>query len=79
MEYIDKVVKREILKVAPNAELTDDTDLTKDLGLDSLDMVEVYMNIENEFNIKVSDEEISKCGTRIKDIKELVQKYVTAK
>jgi len=79
MEYIDKVVKREISKVAPNAELTDDTDLTKDLGLDSLDMVEVYMNIENEFNIKVSDEEISKCGTRIKDVKELVQKYVTAK
>ena len=48
MEYIDKVVKREISKVAPNAELTDDTDLTKDLGLDSLDMVEVYMNINSQ-------------------------------
>ena len=28
MEYIDKVVEREILKVVPNAEITDDTDLT---------------------------------------------------
>ena len=76
MEYIDKVVEREILKVVPNAEITDDTDLTKDLCLDSLDMVEFYMNLENEFNIKVSDEEIANCGTKIKDIKELLKKYV---
>lgn len=76
MEYIDKVVEREILKVVPNAELTDDTDLTKDLCLDSLDMVELYMNLENEFNIKVSDEEIANCGTKIKDIKELLKKYI---
>ncbi len=79
MEYIDKVVKKEILKMLPNAELTDETDLTKDLCLDSLDMVELYMNLENEFDIKVSDEEIAKCGTKIKDIKELLKKYVTAK
>lgn len=76
MEYIDKAVEREILKVVPNAELTDDTDLTKDLCLDSLDMVELYMNLENEFNIKVSDEEIASCGTKIKDIKELLKKYI---
>ena len=76
MEYIDKAVEREILKVVPNTELTDDTDLTKDLCLDSLDMVELYMNLENEFNIKVSDEEIASCGTKIKDIKELLKKYI---
>ena len=37
-------------------EVTLEADLTDDLGADSLDAVELIMAIEDEFDIKVSDE-----------------------
>lgn len=34
-----------------------DASLANDLGVDSLDAVEIIMNIEKEFNISISDQE----------------------
>lgn len=34
----------------------------KDLGSDSLDTVELIMELENEFNIKINDDEMEKIG-----------------
>lgn len=34
-----------------------------DLGLDSLDVIEVVMNIEQEFNISINEEEITEEAT----------------
>ncbi|ANZ22557.1 acyl carrier protein [Buchnera aphidicola (Diuraphis noxia)] len=36
---------------------------TKDLGADSLDIVELIMALEEEFNIEISDEEAEKINT----------------
>lgn len=47
--------------------------LSEDLGADSIDAVELIMNIEDEFNIQVSDEE----AQNIKTVGDLV-KYVEA-
>jgi len=36
-------------------ELTDDASLTHDLGFDSLDILEIIMTVEDEFNISIED------------------------
>ena len=51
-----------------------ETVLMKDLGADSLDIVEMIMSVEEEFSITVPDEDVQK----IKTFGELV-KYVKSK
>ena len=43
--------------------ITAETDIMKDLEADSLDAVEVIMNIEEEFGIEISDEDAEKFAT----------------
>ena len=40
-----------------------ETDLQDDLGADSLDVVELLMSIEDEFEIEIPDEEIENIRT----------------
>ena len=54
---------KEILsdKIGPDADRikTGDELLTHDLGIDSLDLLEFVMAIEDEFNIEIDDQELS--------------------
>ena len=43
--------------------ITADTDLQEDLGADSLDVVDLPMSIEDEFEVEVPDEEIENIKT----------------
>lgn len=43
--------------------LLPDTDLQDDLGADSLDVVDLLMSIEDEFDIEIPDEEIEHIRT----------------
>ena len=43
--------------------ITKDTDLQEDLGADSLDVVDLLMSIEDEFEIEVPDDEIENLKT----------------
>ena len=45
------------------------------LGLDSLDMVEFMFDIENEFNIKIPDQEFK--VTTIKEIVDAVDRFIS--
>lgn len=45
------------------AELTLTTTLREDLGADSLDAVELNMALEEEFDIKISDDELASLKT----------------
>ena len=54
--------------------ITVDTDLQEDLGADSLDVVDLLMSIEDEFEVEVPDEEIE----NIKTVDALVS-YIEAK
>ncbi len=51
--------------------VTPDTTIAEDLGADSLDVVDLLMSIEDEFEIEIPDEEID----NIKTVGELV-KYI---
>lgn len=58
MATIDKV--KEIISKQLNKsidEITEDKEVVKDLGADSLDVVEMLMALEEEFSITVSEEE----------------------
>lgn len=44
-------------KVDSSKELSDESSFVQDLGLDSLDVVEVVMEVEHEFNIQIPDHE----------------------
>jgi acyl carrier protein len=43
--------------------ITENTNLLEDLGADSLDLVEIIMEIENTFGIAIPDEDITKLKT----------------
>ena len=53
-EKLQKIVAEEL--GVDSAEVTLEADINDDLGADSLDAVELIMAIEDEFEIKVSDE-----------------------
>jgi len=41
----------------PVEDITEDKEIVKDLGADSLDVVEMLMGLEEKFNVTVPDEE----------------------
>lgn len=43
--------------------ITTDTSLTEDLGADSLDLADVLMAIEDEFDVEIPDEDIENIKT----------------
>jgi len=53
--------------------ITASSRLTEDLGADSLDMVEIVMEVEHQFNIEIDDDEYLHCTT-VDLIAELVNK-----
>ena len=70
MEVADKIIK--IIAEQLNkdvSEITLEKELVADLGADSLDAVEIIMNIEEEFAITVPEEDAS----RIKTVGEIIE------
>ncbi len=57
---------------ADEDELTMETNIAKDLEADSLDVVELLMTIEDEFEVEIPDEEIENIKT-IGDLTEYIQ------
>ncbi|MGM3307733.1 acyl carrier protein [Anabaena sp. WFMT] len=58
-------------KVVPNATFTDD------LGADSLDIVELVMALEEEFEIEIPDEDAEKILT-VQDVVNYIKNHVAA-
>ena len=54
-ETIKELIAKQLNK--PVAEITEDKEVVKDLGADSLDVMEMLMNLEEEFNITVSEDD----------------------
>ena len=46
-----------------DAEITDEASFAEDLDADSLDLVELIMELEDQFGIKISDEDAQKILT----------------
>ncbi|KAB2845473.1 MAG: acyl carrier protein [Melioribacteraceae bacterium] len=56
------------------SQITPEASFTNDLGADSLDIVELVMEFENQFGISIPDEDAEKIGTVGDAIKYLTDK-----
>ncbi|MFA6624826.1 MAG: DUF1493 family protein [Bacilli bacterium] len=68
-ELVSKQVRKrkvDLDSISPDTKL-------EDLGLDSLDTAELLINIEQEFNIELTQDEMVSVQT-VKDIKDLIDK-----
>ena len=76
MEYEEIVNKVKAIIVdklgVEDSEVTENANFTNDLGADSLDTVELLMEFEKVFGIKIPDEETSAIAT-VKDAVEKVK------
>lgn len=71
----DKVKKIIAEKLSVDMEdIVPEANFVDDLGADSLDLVELIMTMEEEFDIDISDEDAEKITT-VKDAMDYVQKY----
>ena len=59
------------------SEIKDDAVLSDDLGADSLDAVEIVMDLEHEFGIYIADEKIyGNESCTVKDVYDLVEELI---
>ena len=77
MSEIESRVKSIIVEKfgVSESEVTNEASVTNDLGADSLDTVELFMEIEDEFGISIPDdlaEKISTVGDAIKFVEQEV-------
>ena len=69
----DKLI--EITKQFTDKDINNNSHYIDDLDFDSLTVIEYIMKLEDEFNIEISDDEVSKLY-RIEDALELLQRKV---
>ena len=55
-------------------EITPEKNLFNDLGADSLDVVELLMILEREFNVKLSEDDTANVKT-VGDLYDMIEKY----
>ena len=55
------------------SEVTDDKHIMDDLGADSLDTVQIVIDLEEEFDIQIYDEDVDSLET-VGDVKEYIEK-----
>lgn len=78
-EIVKKVTEIIVDKLgAEESEVTESANFTNDLGADSLDTVELLMEFERVFGIKIPDEETSNIAT-VKDAIDKVQEKLAEK
>ena len=72
---LEKIVDiiREQLNI-DDIDINEDTSFKDDLGVDSLDLLELVMALEEEYNIELNPEELEGIST-VGDIMEFIKKY----
>ena len=71
LERVKKIISAQL--GIDEKKITPSTRILEDLQADSLDMIEMITEIESEFNISISDEEIATLRT-VKDVVDFCNK-----
>ena len=56
--------------------IAESSSLTDDLGADSLDLVDLVMELEEQFGVKIDDSELEKLST-VKDVVDYIEKSLS--
>jgi len=72
MENIEKKIK-EIISVRYGMDAKIESNFVDDLGMDSLDTIELVMDLETEFGIDIPDDDSEKMIT-VKDVVDYIEK-----
>ena len=70
-DQVKELISKQLNK--PVSDITEDKEVVKDLGADSLDVVEMLMNLEEECGITISEEDAVTIKT-VGDIISLIEK-----
>ena len=70
-DQVKELISKQLNK--PVSEISEDKEVVKDLGADSLDVVEMIMNLEEQCGITISEEDSMNIKT-VGDIIELIEK-----
>jgi len=73
-DRLRKIIAKEL--GVSEEEVTPDASFIDDLNADSLDLVELIMALEEEFGVKISDEEADKIKT-VRDAMDYVQEHAS--
>jgi acyl carrier protein len=73
-DRLRKIIAKELS--VSEEEVTPDASFIDDLNADSLDLVELIMALEEEFGVKISDEEADKIKT-VRDAMDYVQEHAS--
>ena len=71
-DRLKKIIAKELS--VSEEEVTPEASFIEDLNADSLDLVELIMALEEEFGVKISDEEADKIKT-VKDAMDYLQEH----
>ena len=55
LDNVKELISKQLNK--PVEEITEDKEIVKDLGADSLDVVEMLMNLEETYSVSIPDED----------------------
>lgn len=61
-EKVKQIIKEQLMGVNEN-DITPDAAFVEDLGADSLDVVELIMAMETEFDLEIPDEDVESIAT----------------
>jgi len=77
---LKKVIVKNSRKEILDNEIADNSSLTADFGVDSLQMIEMIVDIESEFDITIDDEDTEMdVLTKYGPLKELIIKKISQK
>ena len=77
MEDLEKKVIEIIAKQLPKikSDITLESKFTEDLGADSLDLVELIITFEEEFNIEVNDD-VAETLTSVQNVVDYIKRFM---
>ncbi len=70
---VKQVISKEL--EVEEEKITPESRIQEDLGADSLDVMNITMRLEDEFNLRIPDEDLTKIST-VQDIVDYIQSHL---